>query len=168
MVENHEAGLPSLLGDPSVDTITVTLPDTSTRENDALPALEKRFNALVAELDRDVECSPRRSRTRSSHERGRGDPRPSRPYRTGDHGDAGVHDRGVGRESAPRRLCVVPILGSAHRSDRLGCAGRTAPYRSSLRRRSHAIALSNLRDDEYSRHARYAFVQSARRKERGR
>jgi hypothetical protein len=46
--------------------------------------------------------------------------------------------------------------------------GRTAPNRSSLRRRSHAIALSNLRDDEYSRYARYAFVQSARRKERGR
>jgi hypothetical protein len=56
MVENHEAGLPSLLGDPSVDTITATLPETSTRENDALPALEKRFNAPAAELDRDVEC----------------------------------------------------------------------------------------------------------------
>ena len=57
MVENHEAGLPSLLGYPSVDTIAETLPETSTRENDAaLLALEKRFNALAAELDRDVEC----------------------------------------------------------------------------------------------------------------
>jgi hypothetical protein len=57
MVGNHEAGLPSLLGYPSVDTITATLPETSTRENDAaLLALEKRFNALAVELDRDVEC----------------------------------------------------------------------------------------------------------------
>ena len=57
MVENHEAGLPSLLGYPSVETITATIPETSTRENDAaLLALEKRFNAPAAELDRDVEC----------------------------------------------------------------------------------------------------------------
>jgi hypothetical protein len=54
MVEKHEAGPPSRSGNPLVDTIAATLSETSARENDAvLLALEKRFNALAAELDRD-------------------------------------------------------------------------------------------------------------------
>ena len=57
MAEKHEAGLPSRSGDSSVDTVAATLSETRARENDAvLLALEKRFNALAAELDRDVEC----------------------------------------------------------------------------------------------------------------
>jgi hypothetical protein len=123
MVENHEAGLSSLLGYPSVDTITETLPETSTRENDAaLLALEKRFNALAAELDRDVECL-REEVGREALTKEVEATLARLALSKGDHGDAGVHDRGVGRESAPRRPCVVPVLGSAHRSDRLGCAG---------------------------------------------
>src|SRR5271163_4472858 len=53
MAENHQAGLPSRSGEPSVDTIAVTLLETSARENDAaLLALDKRFNTLAAKLDR--------------------------------------------------------------------------------------------------------------------
>ena len=54
MAEKHEAGLPSRSGNSSVDTVAATLSETRARENDAvLLALEKRFNALAAELDRD-------------------------------------------------------------------------------------------------------------------
>jgi hypothetical protein len=53
MTRNHEAGLPSQSGAWSGDTIAAALREKSARENDAaLLALETRFNALVAELDR--------------------------------------------------------------------------------------------------------------------
>jgi hypothetical protein len=64
-----------------------------------------------------IRLSPRRSWLRNFHEGGRGNPCPSRSYRTGDHGDASAYNSGVGCESAPRRVCVVRVLGTAHRSD---------------------------------------------------
>jgi hypothetical protein len=55
MAENHEARLPSQPGVWSADTIAVALHETSARDSDsALLALEARFNALVAELNRVV------------------------------------------------------------------------------------------------------------------
>src|SRR6266480_7758396 len=59
MAKNREAGFSFQSGAVSTDTFAVALHDTSARENDAaLLALEKRFNALAAELNRDVECIP--------------------------------------------------------------------------------------------------------------
>jgi hypothetical protein len=54
MAEKHEAGLSFQSGARSPDKFTATLHETSARENDAvLLALEKRFDTLAAELDRD-------------------------------------------------------------------------------------------------------------------
>jgi hypothetical protein len=54
MAENHEAGLSLQSGAKSTDTFTVAPHETNARENDAvLLALEKRFDTLAAELDRD-------------------------------------------------------------------------------------------------------------------
>jgi hypothetical protein len=51
MAEDHDAGLPSRSGTSPVDIIAAAHPEMIARENDAaLLALEKRFNALAAEL----------------------------------------------------------------------------------------------------------------------
>jgi|SRR5258705_5979815 hypothetical protein len=57
MAENDaEADLPSRSAASSVDIISATHPKPSARENDAaLLSLQKRFNALTAELNADVE-----------------------------------------------------------------------------------------------------------------
>jgi hypothetical protein len=53
MAEKQETGLAFRSGDALFDAIAATLSETSAQENDAvLVALEKRFNALAAELDR--------------------------------------------------------------------------------------------------------------------
>jgi hypothetical protein len=54
MAEKREIGSPSRLGEPSADIVATTLSETGARENDAaLLALEKRFDALAAKLDRE-------------------------------------------------------------------------------------------------------------------
>ncbi len=51
MAEDREADLPSRSGASPADLITAARPETVSRENDAaLLTLEKRFNALAAEL----------------------------------------------------------------------------------------------------------------------
>jgi hypothetical protein len=57
MAENRETGLSFQSSAVSMDTFEVALHDTSAREHNAAhPVLEKRFNALAAELNRDVAC----------------------------------------------------------------------------------------------------------------
>src|SRR5664279_1590616 len=54
MAEKQEAGLPFRAGDRSADVVAARHSETGARESDAaLLALEKLFNALAIELDRD-------------------------------------------------------------------------------------------------------------------
>ena len=54
---------------------------------------------------------------------------------------------GLGVKARHAGLCNVPLLGSAHRSHRLGRTGSTSSDRSGLRLHPYTIALSELSDD---------------------
>jgi hypothetical protein len=168
MAENRETGLSFQSSAVSMDTFEVALHDTSARENDAaLLALEKRFNALAAELNRDVACIREKIRREAFTKE--------------------VEATLARLASIERAIMETPACTIAG----LGVKARHAAYVLSqyweapidqIDWDAHAVRLlieaicdiahtplllRKLRDDEQSRHACQASAQSAPGKERG-
>jgi hypothetical protein len=161
MAEMPETGSPSRLGEPSDDIIATTLSGTSARENDAaLLALEKRFDALAAKLDREPGEVGSEARTKEAEailadldpiERaimetpactiaGLGVKARHAAYVLSQYWEAPI-DR-IDWDARAVRLLIEAICDVAHTP----------------------LLFRNLRDNEYSRHACQASVQTERGK----